>query len=632
MKKITKISIVLWTLLISALSVAAINITGKVTDESGAGIPKVSITVKETGQKTTTDLKGLFRIEADAKHHLVFIHGAYNEQNIAINGRTNLSVILRSGLSIVNDSETMLSECVVVGYGTQRKVALTGAVSGIRIRGVGSLNTAKNQYMVGSMSATEWNTENYSAIHENGYKNAFEQPLSTFSVDVDNASYSNVRRMLNMGQLPPVDAVRIEEMINYFNYNYEHPAKDAPYSINSELTVCPWNETHQLLMVGLRAKEMDKSNLPASNLVFLLDVSGSMQDQNKLPLVQSAMRMLVSELRPNDRVAIVVYAGAAGIVLESSAGNQKETILHAIEGLRAGGSTAGGEGIQLAYKTAREHFIKGGNNRIILATDGDFNVGVSSTSEMERLVEKERESGICITVLGFGMGNIKDDKMEAIADKGNGNYAYIDNIQEARRMFVKEFGGTLFTVAKDVKFQLEFNPQNVKAYRLIGYENRLLNAEDFKDDKKDAGEMGVGHRVTALYEIIPSGSDEKVPNIDELKYQNRKKESMMRFSDELVTIKTRYKTPDGTKSYPVNQVVTTKAAGFSEASENIRFASAVAGFGMLLRNSEFSGNLNYSKVAGIAKNAKGDDEEGYRGEFVRLVKVAESLSQTSAEK
>lgn len=626
MKKITKFSIVLWTLLISVLSVSAINITGKVTDESGTGIPKVSITVKETGRKTATDRKGLFSIEADANHHLAFNHTEYPEQNVAINGRTYLSVILKSPVAIVNESEAVLSEVVVVGYGTQKKTTLTGSVSSIRIRGVGNSNTA------GSRATTDWNTENYSAIHENGYKNAFDQPLSTFSVDVDNASYSNVRRMLNMGQLPPVDAVRIEEMINYFNYEYQLPSKDAPYSINSELTVCPWNETHQLLLVGLRAKEIDKSHLPASNLVFLLDVSGSMQDQNKLPLVQSAMRMLVKELRPNDRVAIVVYAGAAGIVLESTTGNKKETILNAIDGLSAGGSTAGGEGIRLAYKTASEHFIKGGNNRIILATDGDFNVGVSSTSEMERLVEKERESGIYMTVLGFGMGNIKDDKMEAIADKGNGNYAYIDNLQEAHRMFVKEFGGTLFTVAKDVKFQLEFNPQNVKGYRLIGYENRLLNKEDFKDDKKDAGEMGVGHRVTALYEIVPAGSDEKFPTIDELKYQEREKESVKHFSDELVTIKTRFKTPDGTQSYPINQVVTTKATGFSDASANLRFASAVAGFGMLLRKSEFSGNINYSKVTEIAKNAKGNDEEGYRGEFVRLVKVAESLSQTSAEK
>jgi Ca-activated chloride channel family protein len=357
-----------------------------------------------------------------------------------------------------------------------------------------------------------------------------------------------------------------------------------------------------------------------------------MQDQNKLPLVQSAMRMLVKELRPNDRVAIVVYAGAAGIVLESTPGSRKETILNAIEGLNAGGSTAGGEGIRLAYKVAGENFIKGGNNRIILATDGDFNIGVSSTSEMERLVEQERESGISITVLGFGMRNIKDDKMEAIADKGNGNYAYIDNIQEARRIFIKEFGGTLFTVAKDVKFQLEFNPQNVKAYRLIGYENRLLNAEDFKDDKKDAGEMGVGHRVTALYEIIPAGSDEKLPDVDELKYQKQKNESIIKFSNELVMIKTRYKTTNGTRSYPINQVVTTKETRFTDASENIRFATAVAGFGMLLRNSEFKGNITFSKVAEIAKNAKEDDDEGYRGEFVRLVKLAEHLSQTRAEK
>ncbi len=339
------------------------------------------------------------------------------------------------------------------------------------------------------------------------------------------------------------------------------------------------------------------------------------------------MRMLVNELRPNDQVAIVVYAGAAGKVLESTPGNQKQKILDAIEGLSAGGSTAGGEGVRLAYKTAREHFIEGGNNRIILATDGDFNVGVSSTSEMEKLVEKERESGIFMTVLGFGMGNIKDDKMETIADKGNGNYAYIDNIQEARRMFVKEFGGTLFTVAKDVKFQLEFNPQHVKAYRLIGYENRLLNNEDFKDDKKDAGEMGMGHRVTALYEIVPAGSDEKLPDIDELKYQQRKKETITRFSNELVTIKTRYKTPDGTQSYPFDQIVPAKAAAFRDATENLRFASAVAGFGMLLRNSEFKGDMTFLKVIEIAKNAKGIDDEGYRGEFVRLVKVAENIGQ-----
>lgn len=622
MKTITKISIVLLALLVSALTGSAMIISGKVTDVSGLGIPKVSITVKETGLTTATDLKGLFQVQTDGKHHLVFTYPGYAEQTVAIKGRANLSVILKPTEMLIQDAEVM-EECVVVGYGIQRKSALTGAVSSSKVR---FLNAANN------FATPDWNTENYSTIRENGYKNVFDQPLSTFSIDVDNASYSNVRRFLNLGQMPPMDAVRVEEMINYFSYEYEKPKGNDPYSINSELAVCPWNETHQLLLVGLRAKEIDKTNLPASNLVFLIDVSGSMQAENKLPLVQSAMRMLVNELRPNDHVAIVVYAGAAGKVLESTPGNQKEKILDAIEGLSAGGSTAGGEGIRLAYKTAREHFIEGGNNRIILATDGDFNVGVSSTSEMERMVEKERESGVFMTVLGFGMGNIKDDKMEAIADKGNGNYAYIDNIQEARRMLVKEFGGTLFTVAKDVKFQLEFNPQHVKAYRLIGYENRLLNNEDFKDDKKDAGEMGMGHQVTALYEIIPAGSDEKLPDIDELKYQKINKQTISKLSGELVTIKNRYKTADGNSSFPLDQVVSAKAKSFNDASESFRFAAAVAGFGMLLRNSEFKGNISYSKVANMAQKAKGMDDEGYRGEFSRLVKVAESLSQQTSEK
>jgi len=592
-------------------------ISGKVSDPSGQAIPGVNICIQGTTKGIISDQLGSYRIHAPGNGNLIFTFVGFQGKTVAINGKTQINVTL------LPESASLMNEVVVVGYGTQKKISLTGAVSS----GIGRFPN------VGSISGTPvWNTENYSAIRESGYKNVLDQPLSTFSIDVDNASYSNVRRFLNMGQMPPKDAVRIEEMINYFSYDYEKPKGNDPYSINSELSICPWDETHQLLLVGLRAKEIDKTNLPASNLVFLIDVSGSMQAENKLPLVQSAMRMLVNELRPNDRVAIVVYAGAAGKVLESTPGNQKQKILDAIEGLSAGGSTAGGEGIRLAYKTAREFFIEGGNNRIILATDGDFNVGVSSTSEMERMVEKERESGVFITVLGFGMGNIKDDKMEAIADKGNGNYAYIDNVQEARRVLGKEFGGTLFTVAKDVKFQLEFNPQHVKAYRLIGYENRLLNNEDFKDDKKDAGEMGMGHRVTALYEIIPAGSDEKLPDVDELKYQKMKKEPISKLSGELVTIKTRYKTADGNTSFPLDRVVPAKVKSFNDASENLRFASAVAGFGMLLRNSEFKGNTTYSKVANMAQKAKGLDEEGYRGEFSRLVKVAESLNQQTSDK
>jgi len=333
-------------------------------------------------------------------------------------------------------------------------------------------------------------------------------------------------------------------------------------------------------------------------------------------------------LRPNDRVAIVVYAGAAGKVLDSTPGNEKKTIIKALENLSASGSTAGGEGLKLAYKIARENFIKNGNNRIILATDGDFNVGVSSTSEMERLVEKERESGIFMTVLGFGMGNIKDDKMETIADKGNGNYAYIDNIQEARKVFITEFGGTLFTIAKDVKFQLEFNPENVKAYRLVGYENRLLNAEDFNDDTKDAGEMGAGHTVTALYEIIPTGSGENAPSVDPLKYQNSEPVSG-KVSKELLTVKLRYKAPDGNKSKLLEQVVKNNLA--AKTSDNFRFSASVASFGMLLRGSEFMGKSTIKSILDLAKDAKGIDEEGYRSEFIQLVKTVNDLQFFSEE-
>ncbi|HKJ41886.1 MAG TPA: VWA domain-containing protein, partial [Sunxiuqinia sp.] len=517
-----------------------------------------------------------------------------------------------------------LQEVVVTGYPIiQKKQVLLGSVSCVtRIRGVSSVNRSPHKF----------NTENYATVHESGYRGVFSHPYSTFSIDVDKASYSNVRRFLNLGQMPPVDAVRIEEMINYFDYNYKTPTDDKPYTINSDFSTCPWNIDHQLLLVGLKAKEIDKSHLPPSNLVFLLDVSGSMRSANKLPLVKSAMRMLVNELRPTDHVAIVVYAGAAGVVLPSTTGNQKQVILSAINQMNAGGSTAGGEGIRLAYQIARENFIDGGNNRIILATDGDFNVGVSSTSEMEHLVEKERDSGIFMTALGFGMGNYKDDKMETIADKGNGNYAYIDNLQEARKVFVQEFGATLFTAAKDVKLQLEFNPQHVKAYRLIGYENRLLNDEDFKNDKKDAGEMGIGHTVTALYEIIPAGSKEEVASIDELKYQKKQQKINSNYSNELVTIKTRFKLPDGHRSFPYEKVVPAKISTWKDVSYNLQFAAAVAGFGMLLRKSEYKGKLTYEQVKKMAQKAKSKDEYGYRGEFIRLVDLAESLNETQASK
>ena len=385
------------------------------------------------------------------------------------------------------------------------------------------------------------NTEEYSNITENGFHKVTDEPLSTFSIDVDAASYSNVRRYLNNNQLPPAGAVRTEEMINYFKYQYPQPTGKDPFSINTEISDCPWNKENKLVLIGLQGKNIPVENLPASNLVFLIDVSGSMMDENKLPLVKASLKMLTDQLREKDRISIVVYAGNAGLVLPSTSGSDKIKIKTAIDALEAGGSTAGGAGIQLAYKTALENFMKEGNNRVILCTDGDFNVGVSSDDDMVRLIEKERNKGIFLTVLGYGMGNYKDSKMQQLADKGNGNHAYIDGINEAKKVLVNEFGGTLFTIAKDVKLQLEFNPAKVAAYRLIGYENRLLNKEDFNDDKKDAGELGSGHTVTALYEIIPVGvKSEFLKDVDPLKYQKPGKKIRSSFNDEMLTIKFRY--------------------------------------------------------------------------------------------
>lgn len=611
-------------LIIYALFIAAGNprvITGKVTDDQGTPLAGVNVTLKKSSRGTITDIKGEFQITVLPEDKtLIFSFIGYETREVKINGRTVINVKLQPEL-------TALEECEVVAYGVQPKVdAMYNTRGNYKMKTAGGINMSYDAYV------PDFNTEGYSTIHENGYKDVLNQPLSTFSIDVDRASYSNVRRFINMGQLPPVDAVRIEEMINYFGYNYPEPKGKHPFSVYTELSVCPWNREHQLLHVGLQGKKMDKEELPNSNLVFLLDVSGSMSDYNKLPLLKSAFGMLINELRPEDRVAIVVYAGAAGLVLESTPGNEKEKILESIERLQAGGSTAGGEGLRLAYKIAEENFIEGGNNRIILATDGDFNVGVSSNAEMERLVETEREKGVFITVLGFGMGNYKDDKMEIIADKGNGNYAYIDNIQEARKVMVSEFAGTLFTIAKDVKFQLEFNPARVKAYRLIGYENRLLNDEDFNDDKKDAGEMGAGHTVTALYELIPAGSDEKISSIDPLKYQKNSAAVKPDPKAELLTVKLRYKEPDGLTSKLYENPVRGEVMDLSATSEHFRFSAAVAEFGLLLRESEFKAKATIEDVIQLARGSRGEDEEGYRAEFIKLVKTADELIDMRAER
>ncbi len=474
---------------------------------------------------------------------------------------------------------------------------------------------------------TPHDTEEYAHETENDFRSPTTEPLSTFSIDVDTASYANTRRFINQSRIPPADAVRIEEFVNYFKYDYPDAKDEHPFSITTEISTAPWNPKHRLVHVGLQGKKVETAKLPPSNLVFLLDVSGSMNNANKLPLLKAAFKLLVNNLRPHDRVAIVVYAGAAGVVLPSTPGKQKGLILAAIDKLRAGGSTAGGAGIKLAYAIAEKNFHKGGNNRVILATDGDFNVGTSSTGELTRLVEEKRKTGVFLTILGFGSGNYKDSRMEELSNKGNGNAAYIDSILEAKKVLVTEMGGTLLTIAKDVKIQVEFNPAKVKGYRLIGYVNRKLANQDFADDKKDAGELGAGHSVTVLYEIIPAGSDEPVKGAAELKYQKRAASSAAD-SDELMTVKLRYKKPDGDKSTLIVHPLRDFDLALAKTSDNFRFSAAVAGFGMLLRKSKHKGDATFDAIRTLAKGAVGPDTFGYRGEFVQLVEKAGLLAST----
>lgn len=472
----------------------------------------------------------------------------------------------------------------------------------------------------------KFNTEDYDNIVENPFLTATQNPLSTFSIDVDEAAYSNVRRYITQGQLPPKGAVRIEEMINYFDYEYPQLTAADPFAVITEVAQCPWSKMHQLVHIGLQGKKWDNGQLPPANLVFLIDVSGSMDEYNKLPLVKESLSMLANQLRPQDKVAIVVYAGSAGLVLSPTSGANKQIIKEALQNLQAGGSTAGGEGIQLAYKTAKENFVKEGNNRIILCTDGDFNVGASSDDELVTMIEKERKSGVFLSVLGYGMGNYKDNKMQQLADKGNGNHSYIDNTNEAKKVLVNEFGSTLFTIAKDVKLQVEFNPAKVQAYRLIGYENRVMASEDFNDDAKDAGELGSGHTVTALYEIIPAGIKEEFTHtVDPLKYGVRPA-AVVTTSEELMTIKLRYKAPDGAVSKLIIHPVVPTLGLFNLSSNNFRFAAAVAEFGLLLRASAFKQEANYAQVISLAGGATANDAYGYRNEFINLAKQAALLA------
>lgn len=616
---------------------------GKITDnKTHEEIPFASIILYKNDTSkiavSTSDINGdyCFKNIVTGNYKLSVVYVGYTKhdiKNIAYNATSPTKVDIQLAPNNIKlDEVQVVSYCIPKIDGDMKS---SGTVTREEYQNMSTRTVSKQGYLKkeknntirgGRSTPVQYNTEEYHRIYENEYKDSKKDPLSTFSIDVDKASYSNIRRMLNQNQLPQPDAVRIEEMINYFNYNYPQPIDEHPFSINTEYTDCPWNKNHQLIHIGLQGKQIEVKSLPSNNLVFLIDVSGSMMDENKLPLLKSGLRLLIEQLREEDKVSIVVYAGAAGVVLPATSGKNKEKIYEALDNLQAGGSTAGGEGILLAYKTAKENFISKGNNRIILATDGDFNVGISGDGELVRLIEKQREDGVFLSVLGFGTGNYKDSKMEQLADKGNGNYAYIDNILEAKKVLVKEMGGTLLTIAKDVKLQLEFNPAFVKGYRLVGYENRLLNNEDFNDDKKDAGELGSGHTVTAIYEIIPAGSSEVIASIDSLKYQQPKQTpSPLAFNNEVMTIKFRYKDPKESHSKLISHVVLNKKTDFNNSSENCKFACAVAEFGLLLRDSKFKGETNYKDIIALAKQSKGKDEEGYRAEFIKLVEMAEIL-------
>jgi Ca-activated chloride channel homolog len=609
-------------------------VTGIITDEKGKPIPSVSILLKGTAQATISDTKGVYTIIVPkSTGTLIFSVVGFDSKEVQIKGSTTINVRLKP-------ATVSMQEVVVIGYATKNKKNATGSVSRMYSPHDYAAKPLSQQLQgkvpgvyIHDEEKHDFNREGYDKITENIFLKVTDNPLSTFSIDVDAASYSNVRRFLNQGQLPPAGAVRIEEMVNYFRYEYPQPTNDDPFSINTEISDAPWNKDHKLVLIGLQGKKIPTENLPASNLTFLIDVSGSMQGAERIGLVKASMKMLVDQLREQDKVSIVVYAGAAGLVLSPTDGSNKIKIKEAIDNLEAGGSTAGGAGLKLAYKTAKENFLKNGNNRVILCTDGDFNVGESSDDAMERLIEEERKSGVFLTVLGYGMGNYQDAKMQKLADKGNGNHAYIDGITEAKKVLVNEFGGTLFTIAKDVKLQVEFNPAKVQGYRLIGYENRMLAKEDFNDDKKDAGELGSGHTVTALYEVIPVGVKSSfLKNVDALKYQKEVAPlSKSSQTDEILTVKFRYKAPDGDVSKLIEHPVKDNQIAITKTSDNFRFAASVAQFGMLLRNSEFKSNASFNDVLMLARKAKGNDEEGYRSEFIRLVESAEMLAKAKPE-
>ena len=613
----TQLFKVMWTIAIllssSCMFANAITVTGKVIDaQDKSALVGVTVNVKGTKIGTVTDVSGNFSIQVEKGKTLVFSYIGFVSREIKVSKE-------HYDVALMQDNKA-LNEVVVVGYGVQKRTDMTGAVA--------SMSYTKGAYSPAPVySYDSEQNEEYKSITENRFKDAKSDPLSTFSLDVDAASYSNVRRTINIGQKPGKESVRVEEFINYFSYNYPNPKGNHPVAIQTETQTCPWDKEHLLVRLGVKAKEIPSDNLPASNFVFLLDVSGSMSSPNRLPLVISSLKLLVNNLRDKDRVAIVTYAGAAGEALPSTTGSDRQKINEALENLHAGGSTAGGAGIELAYKIAEKNFIKGGNNRIILCTDGDFNVGVSSNEGLESLITDKRKTGIYLTVLGYGMGNYKDAKLQTLAEKGNGNHSYIDNIQEANKVLVNEFGSTMYAVAKDVKIQVEFNPKYVSAYRLVGYESRLLNKEDFNDDKKDAGELGAGHTVTAFYEIIPAGVKNKYGGVDALKYQqNEAKPAVANNSNELMTVKLRYKPIDSDTSLKM-EIPVMANDNDKKMSTDFAFASSLAMFAQLLRSSDFKGDATYDKVIDLARKGLGEDRQGYRHEFIRLVEAVKQMEK-----
>ena len=619
-RKLASLAVVFLLAVLAASATQTGAISGVVVDAHGGALPGVAVHLNGSESKRTlTDAGGRFSFLAlrPGQYQLRFEHAGFI-------GATSAAVVGAGATERINVrmSVNSVAEAATVSSASPDNKARMAARAAPRVGG--GVYYPGRPFPDPRPYDPPFNTEAYDNIDENPFRRVASDPLSTFSIDVDTASYANVRRFLSSGGLPPAGAVRIEEMINYFRFTYPQPPASAPFSVTTELGECPWNPRHRLALIGLQGREMPDEERPPRNLVFLLDVSGSMMSPDKLPLVRTAMRMLTDVLAARDRVAIVVYAGSTGLVLPSTPGDHKSTIHRAIAELEAGGSTNGGAGIQLAYRVAREHFIRGGVNRVVLATDGDFNVGVTSQDELIRLIEEQRASGVFLSVLGVGTGNLKDSTMEKLADKGNGNYSYLDSLHEARKVLVREAGSTLVTIAKDVKIQVEFNPKAVTSYRLIGYENRLLRNEDFNDDKKDAGEIGAGHSVTALYEIVPAGVERTGPAVDPLKYQVPMQPTGAASADELLTVKLRYKAPDADDSRLISTTIRSEPQALTA---NLGFASAVAEVAMLLRNSKHAPAGRYEAAIARARTFRQSDPDGYRAEFIKLAELAASLGR-----